>query len=204
MDIESQLQLNYLKIANELFQAKEYIEIEIKHTLKTLLLEPVHANKILISSRVKDCNSAITSLKMKEEGGVFRDDKKYLITQLNDLVGLRISFFPLTLLERVKPQLLSYLKNNFEQTVEPDDSSIGNYNIYKFRGIHNKFSKFACEIQLIPMLISKFWDVEHDAFYKPANPHDAPPMKKAYDKVIESLYDFEKTYEESQWNDERT
>ncbi len=199
MDVESRLQLEYLKVASALYKAKEYIEIEIKHTIKTQLLEAVHANKILISSRVKDCNSAITALKKKEEGRVFRDGRQYSITQLNDLIGLRISVFPLTLLELVQSPLLSYLENNFEQPFQTDHTTIENYDIYKYRGIHNQFSEFNCEIQLIPMLISKFWDTEHDVFYKPASPHDAPPMKEAYDAVIKSLYSFEKTYEESQY-----
>lgn len=199
MDIESQLQLEYLKIANKLYKAQEYIEIEIKHTIKTQLLKAVHANKILISSRVKDCNSAIISLKKKEEGRVFRDNKQYSITQLNDLIGIRVSVFPLTLLELVKTPLLDYLDSNFEKQFQTDHTTIEKYDIYKYRGIHNQFSEFKCEIQLIPMLISKFWDIEHDVFYKPASPHDAPPMKDAYYAVINSLYNFERTYEESRY-----
>ncbi|MDB5923505.1 MAG: hypothetical protein JWN13_2441, partial [Betaproteobacteria bacterium] len=52
--------------------------------------------RIAVKWRIKECPSAIDSLRRRQEGATFDPDQpdKYDLTNLKDLAGIRISVFP--------------------------------------------------------------------------------------------------------------
>jgi hypothetical protein len=70
----------------------------------------------------------------------------------------------------------------------------------KYSGYHKEASdRVRGEIQIVPMLIGLFWEVEHSAIYKPslrlkgAAPH--PEMKRRASEVYKALRAFEYQFE---------
>ncbi|MBX9587126.1 MAG: hypothetical protein K2X50_07685 [Gammaproteobacteria bacterium] len=72
---------------------------------------------------------------------------------------------------------------------------------FQYQGKIKENENIGCEIQIVPMLIGKYWEVEHFVLYKPLPLYkdikkDCPEIKELYDKICETLEDFEKKFSE--------
>jgi ppGpp synthetase/RelA/SpoT-type nucleotidyltranferase len=190
----SDLRQEYVDIKPQLMKTKNFLDLEVAWHLKALIFNLKVHERIEIESRIKDCDSAIDSLRRRQEGRDFEDNKQYSLKELKDLVGLRILVFPASLIDSVNEVILSKFNEWTSDHIKQE-----NPKILKYDGIVNDNHTFRCEIQIVPMLIGKFWEVEHSAFYKPS-PSLKGIMKhskiqRLYDEVIEKLYEFEIAFE---------
>ncbi len=73
-------------------RVKEQLEAEVRFRLVPILRSLDPHERFEIQSRVKECESAINALRMRQRGSLFEDDhpEKYSITQLRDLAGIRV------------------------------------------------------------------------------------------------------------------
>ncbi|MFH0925977.1 MAG: hypothetical protein V1872_10185 [bacterium] len=91
--IEDKLREEYFKILPDIQRIKEQLEAEVRYKLISVLntLQPHERFKVI--SRVKDCESAINSLRLRKrrEGSLFdiEHPEMYCLTQLKDLAGIR-------------------------------------------------------------------------------------------------------------------
>ena len=174
--------------------------LQLQTKIASLLLAPTldlkHHERIQVEARVKDCDSAIYSLRRREEAGGFDEERahEYSLTKLPDLAALRVLVFPKIRLEQVH-NLLS--ENYADWTADPVmTGSPPKFRAWKYHGIGPADSRIRAEIQVAPMLTGLFWQIEHDAFYKPRD----PVLRGAAKKLIvqehtEAVYDAFETLE---------
>lgn len=199
--IEDKLREEYFNLLPSVRQVKEQLEAEVKYDLIPILkgLEP--HQRMDIVSRIKECQSAVDSLRSRQEGNLFdkRYQSKYSLKQLKDLAGIRILLFPRSLIHQVDKIIRQRYK-----TWEPDP--VKGFNdedeplALKYYGNCSGGIDILGEIQIVPMLIGLFWEVEHEAIYKPKPEFKSVArsleMRKRKQDVINALYKFEQEFEE--------
>ena len=172
------------------------MESQVRWYLKSHVYNLKEYEQIEVYSRIKECVSAIESLKTKEAQGGFDPEKQYSLCSLKDLVGVRVSVFPANLLDRIK----DVIGSNFSWNLDKEHSNI---KVWKYQG-NMKNRKIGCEVQIVPLLLSAFWKVEHTTLYKP-HPElrgiaENQKMKAIYDEVLAKLVEFEESFEECRKN----
>jgi len=190
------LRQEYFELKAPMHKELRHLEATVRAYLKELEYSLEKHERIDVESRVKDCESAIDSLRRKQPGRDFEDGKQYTLNQLKDLVGLRILTFPTSVMKSVNVILSDTFKD-----WSTDHDMHGGMQIYKY---YNEIGdlKIPCEIQIVSMLTGKFWDVEHAALYKP-NPaykgaiEGSFTMDRLYKDVMNKLAEFEKAFEET-------
>src|ERR1700679_1795661 len=94
--ITSRLRQEYLDLLPEIRRVLAQVETEIRfYTLPVLhSLNPYE--KLVIQARVKECESAVESLRNDQEGKIFDPERgeDYSLRNLPDLAGVRILAFP--------------------------------------------------------------------------------------------------------------
>lgn len=189
---EDELRQEYSRLLPVSLKLQRFLETQLNGYLKSHVYKLREYEQIEVTSRVKECESAIKSLKAKKAEGGFDPSKKYSLTSLKDIVGVRVSVFPSSLLNEIK----NLIEAKFAWTIDEKHSHL---NVWKFQGkIKNR--KIGCEVQIVPMLVSAFWKVEHATLYKP-HPElkgiaENQKMKAIYNEVEEKLVEFESAFEE--------
>jgi hypothetical protein len=164
--IEDRLREEYFDLLPEIRRVLWQLETEIRfHTLDILhSLSPYE--QLVIRSRVKDCESAVRTLRREREGRTFDPDRPgdYSMRNLPDLAGVRVLVFPRSRLLEVDDAL----RNVFPAwTSKPVKDARGADLAPKHFGYcQSVSSRVRGEYQVVPMLIGLFWDVEHSALYK--------------------------------------
>ncbi|HCE5426388.1 TPA: hypothetical protein NHH99_001086 [Legionella pneumophila] len=158
-NIEDKLKIEYVDLEDKLYQLMKKVEFRYTNILEELLFNEEKYKKIEICSRVKTCLSSIASLRRRQEGGEFDDNIKYSILDLKDVIGVRIAVFPHDLLKIIDEKVKNNIGNNLTKEDHDDEFKI-------FKYYYNE-DNISVEIQVVPILISKFWDVEHSVYYKP-------------------------------------
>ncbi len=105
---ESLLRQEYSDLLPELVKVQQLLDAKIRWYLKDIIfsLKKKH-QRIEIESRVKDCNSAISALRRRQQSRSFEKNGYYSLTNLKDLVGFRILVFPPSLIKPVKKIITS-------------------------------------------------------------------------------------------------
>ena len=175
------------------------LETEVNYLLLPSKLQLDQYARILVRGRVKDCESAVDSLRRRQEGGAFDPSlpEKYSLTALPDLVGVRILTFPRACFEDARNAVMARIAGWV-----PDHIASENVNeppiALKFHGHWNSGDAFQCEIQIVSLLIGLFWEVEHSAIYKPApdlrGVSESLAMKARSAAVLASLREFEEEF----------
>jgi hypothetical protein len=171
--IINQLREEYFDRLPEIRRVMGYLEAEVRYHTRHILQGLRDYEQLVIRSRVKDCESAIQTLRRKkDEGGTFDPERpeKYLLTDLPDLAAVRVLVFPRKRLIEVD----NVLRARFTDW-NPDPVPVGRgaVQVPKYCGICSEVSlKIQAEYQIVPMLIGLYWQVEHAAIYKP------PPLLK--------------------------
>jgi hypothetical protein len=148
-----------------------------------------------VTARVKDCESAIRKLRGTHEGATFDAGRPYLynLAKLNDLAGVRVLVFPRG---RIKQADL-ILRGAFT-SFEPDHIHENEELLaLKYRGFSSR--KIKGEYQIMPILNGRFWDVEHSAMYKPdarlRGVGDHPALVERRAEVHQAIRTFEEQFE---------
>jgi hypothetical protein len=172
--IINQLREEYFDRLPEIRRVVGYLEAEVRYHIRHILQELKDYEQLVVKSRVKDCESAIQTLRRKKgEGGTFDPEKpeKYLLTELPDLAAVRVLVFPRIRLIEVDNALHARFT---DWVADPVPIAGGNMLAPKYYGkCHDVSHEIQAEYQIVPMLIGLYWQVEHTAIYKP------PPLLKS-------------------------
>ena len=166
--VKDKLRAEYFDLLPDMRSVTEELETRIRYAVLPHLVGRDKYELINITSRVKECESAIGSMERRQEGRYFDESlvDQYTLTSLKDLAGVRILVFPNSKLA----DLDEALRQTFcEWTSDPiyhsDDSQ--QLLAHKYYGRCESSSRVMGEYQIVPMLIGLFWEVEHTAIYKP-------------------------------------
>jgi len=200
--VEDRLREEYFGLLPDARRVLEELEAEVRHCLLPLANKLDRHEKLTVTSRIKDCESALGALRRRQEGAIFdpvRADK-YSLRNLNDLAGVRVLAFPRSRwieadrLLRQHPQFATW--DSDPVRARPDDVEAEPL-AFKYHGFCFRNRAVRAELQIAPMLIGLFWEVEHSAIYKPS-----PRLKGVLAgmgeqtiKVYAALKDFESEFE---------
>ena len=173
------------------------VETEVAYLLLGPTLDLNSYERILVRGRIKECESAIGSLRRRQEYRSFIQDKaaSYTLTSLPDLVAVRVLAFPRRRLEETERILRERIQG---WTVDPIPGGTGEPIALKYHGHWRAGDRIRAEIQIVPLLIGLFWEIEHDAIYKPDETLRAAvradAMKASTAGVLEALRQFEEQF----------
>jgi ppGpp synthetase/RelA/SpoT-type nucleotidyltranferase len=200
--VEDRLRAEYFALLPDARRILEELEAEVRHCLLPLLNKLDKHEKLTVTSRIKDCESALGALRRRQEGAIFDPGRadKYSLKSLNDFAGVRVLAFPRSrwleadCLLRQHSQFALWTSDPVR--VRPND--VGAEPLaFKYYGYCSRNTALRAELQIAPMLIGLFWEVEHSAIYKPS-PHlkgVLAGMDERTIKVYEALEDFESEFE---------
>jgi hypothetical protein len=199
--IEDQLRAEYFQLLPEIRLVVEILEAEVRYLVIPILMRLRAHERLIIESRVKECESAVDALRRDQEGGVFDEEKSdsYTLTELNDLAGVRILVFPRSLVSSVDKALQTRFST---WTADPvlgysdEEMPLA----LKYHGYCKSSSKVKGEFQIVPMLTGLFWKVEHSAIYKPTPKLKgiarSLAMRQRTQEVLDALRMFEEEFED--------
>ncbi len=197
--IEDRLREEYFDLLPDIRRVAWQLEAEIRFRTLPILHDLKPYQQMVVKSRVKECESALKTLRRKQEGGTFDPEKPedYSVLHLPDLAGVRVLVFPRSRLIQVDEALRTFFA---DWTSDPVLDDRGDVLAPKYCGHCRDVSrKIQGEYQVVPMLIGLFWEVEHSAIYKPApalkGKAESEPMKNLNADVIRALSRFEEGFE---------
>ena len=197
---QDKLRAQYVELLPKMRKLAEQIETNLRYRLLEITLNLSAHERVVICSRIKQCESAVDSLRRRQEGGVFDPAKlhEYSLLSLNDLVGVRVMAFPPSRVEEVRnavvPLFSGWTSDPVPLPFEGDPPLAT-----KIHGLYTASSEVRAEIQIVSLLIGLFWEVEHSAIYKPT-----PELKGAVrsqamveknNQVLRAFRDFEQAFE---------
>src|SRR5438046_10540963 len=93
--VEDRLREEYFAVLPDARRVLEELETEVRHCLLPLSSRLDRYERFVVTSRIKDCESALDSLRRRQEGATFDADRaeSYTLTTLNDIVGRSCSCF---------------------------------------------------------------------------------------------------------------
>jgi ppGpp synthetase/RelA/SpoT-type nucleotidyltranferase len=198
--IEDRLRSEYFDLLPHIRRVADEAETEVRYLLMPVMRNLESHEKIVIRSRVKDCESAIGALRRRPEYFRVDDpaDDPPSLRLLKDLAGVRILAFPKHRVIEVDEALRARFG---DWTADPVPPIPGTSNLFafKYHGFCNPHCRVQAEIQLLSMLIGLFWEVEHGALHKPAERlrqiEISARMQGHYTDVLRALSNFEERFE---------
>jgi len=166
---EDYLRSEYVRLLPSLQRTSTAVETEVRHLLLPLTIELDPYERVIVKSRVKDCESAIDALRRRQPYGLFDPDRaeEYALVNLPDLVGVRVLAFPPRRLNAVRDALLPRLQTWVADHMPAASLDLDNVG-FKYSGRWRDSDTFRSEIQIVSLLVGLFWEVEHAAVYKPS------------------------------------
>ena len=200
--VEDRLREEYFELLPDIRRVAVQLEAEIKYGLLSISLRLEEHEQVVVTSRIKECESAVEALRRRQEGSAFNSDRPqdYTLTQLKDLAGVRVLVFPPSRLTEIDGMLRKQFGVWVADPVpgyDANDKPLA----YKYYGRFEETSvNVSGEYQIVSMLIGRFWEVEHSAIYKPT-PRFKPvarslAMKERSKEVLQALGAFEEQFEE--------
>jgi ppGpp synthetase/RelA/SpoT-type nucleotidyltranferase len=198
--IDDQLRSEYFDLLPHIRQVADEVETEVRYLLIPTMRGLESHEKIVVKSRVKDCESAIGALHRRPEYLELDDPicAPPSLRALKDLAGIRILAFP----RRRVIEIDDALRERFSHwTADPVPPIPGTANLLalKYHGFCGAHCLVQAEVQLISMLIGLFWEVEHGALFKPGERlrqvEVSQRMQQNYAEVIRALSSFEEKFE---------
>lgn len=194
--VEDRLRAEYVVLLPSMQRILTQLETEVRYALLPSMLDLDRYERILVRARLKECESAVDSLRRRQEGATFDAEQpgRYSLASLPDLVGVRVLTFPQRRFEAAR-RLLSPQTGS----LTPDHlSGVGREDppvALKYHGLRNPGDAVEAEVQIVSLLVGLFWEVEHSALYKPSpnlrGVQESPAMKHRRDAVLSALRDFE-------------
>lgn len=168
--VEDRLREQYFILLPEIRRVVDEVEAEVRHHLLPLSSTLNRYEQIEVTSRVKECESALGALRRRQEGATFDPERSdsYTLTALNDLAGVRVLVFPRSRWIDVDAHMRRHAR--FSLWISDPIPALGEQEplAFKYCGYGSRSSKIRGELQVVPMLIGLFWQVEHSAIYKPS------------------------------------
>jgi hypothetical protein len=199
--IEDRLREEYFRLLPDIRRVVEHLEAEVKYLVLPIRRKLDKYEQVVVTSRVRDCESAVDSLRRKQEGRTFDTEQPglYTLRDLGDLAGVRVLAFPSSRLAEVDEEL----RKRFESWQPDPVTGLGEAElplVFKYSGYCKEASdKVRGEIQIVPMLIGLFWEVEHSAIYKPSpelkRVATDPEMRRCASEVYKALRAFDQQFE---------
>jgi ppGpp synthetase/RelA/SpoT-type nucleotidyltranferase len=165
---EDHLREEYVSLLPHLRLAAEELEAEVHYVLTPLIARWESHERILVKSRVKECESAIASLRRRHELWFFEKEPTGSLRMLNDLVGVRVLAFPKARVLDIDEALRDRLWDWVADPVPPIPGTANSLAL-KYHGYCKTHSNVRAEIQLMSMLVGMYWEVEHGTLYKPGD-----------------------------------
>ncbi|MGA9070407.1 MAG: hypothetical protein WB424_09145 [Terracidiphilus sp.] len=193
--IEDRLREEYFDLLPDIRRVLWQLETEIRFYTLPILHSLKQHEQLVVESRVKECESAVNTLRNRQEGRTFDSEKAgdYSLLDLPDLAGVRVLVFPNSQLIEVDNALRSRFPNWLPKPVK-DSSGIVLARKY-FGHCEEVSNKVRGEYQVVPMLLGLFWKVEHSAMYKFKAVANSRKMKKKRSEVERALSCFEEGLE---------
>lgn len=94
--IEDRLREEYFDLLPDIRRVAEHLEAKVRYHVLAISRSLDKFERIAVTSRVKECDSAIESLRRRPEGAIFDPDRaeEYTLKSLKDLAGVRVLAFP--------------------------------------------------------------------------------------------------------------
>ncbi len=197
--IEDRLREQYFDLLPDIRRVVWQLEAEVRFCTLSVLRKLKPHEQLSVKSRIKDCESALKSLRRRQEGGTFDPEtpERYSLLDLPDLAGVRVLVFPRNVLNEADGELRTRFTGWISDPVLGEQDALL---AYKYSGkCRDVSSEIKAEYQVVPMLIGFYWDVEHSAIYKPApafkGKADSEPMRDLNASVLRALLNFEAEFE---------
>lgn len=197
--IEDHLRSEYVQLLPAMQKTLLAAETEVRHLLLEVMRGLQRHERIIIRSRVKECESAIDALRRRQKYGLFDPDRAAdSLTVLPDLVGIRVLTFPRRRLEDARRALSSTISDWLSDEVPATDPQSHSLAL-KYSGRWSPNDLVRSEIQVVSLLVGLFWEVEHSAIYKPTpnlrGAAQSLEMKRRTAAVETALHEFESEFE---------
>lgn len=200
---EDRLREEYFTLLPTIRKIREELEAEVRHRILPLSSNLNKYEKIEVASRIKDCESALGALRRRQEGGILDPDQaeSYTLTSLNDLAGVRVLVFPGNRWKELNYRLRSQEPfNSWNEDSIFADEERKELLAFKYFGHCSRNIQLRAELQIVPMLVGLFWQVEHSAIYKPSpelkGVQLSLEMRQPMSDVYRALRDFESKFEQ--------
>jgi ppGpp synthetase/RelA/SpoT-type nucleotidyltranferase len=172
----------------------------------SLGLEPFE--RVVVASRVKECDSAIASLRRRQPLGLFDSERasEYSLSTLRDLAAVRVMAFPRKRVNEAHAALRPTLSGWTSDPIPAVDDS-GQPLAFKYFGKWSSDAQITAEIQIVGLLVGLFWEVEHAAIYKPTpSLHGVRTdvVIQRRDEVLAALERFESEFENAMTSRDQT
>lgn len=198
--IDDHLRSEYFELLPHIRRVADEAETEVRYLLIPLMRDLESHERIVVKSRVKDCESAIGALRRHPEyfrlGNPMHEPPS--LRALKDLAGVRILAFPKRRVIEIDEALRGRFGSWTADPVPPMAGVAGSLAL-KYHGLCTPHCRVQAEIQLISMLIGLFWEVEHGVLHKPAERLRqvgiSERMQGQYAEVIRALSSFEDKFE---------
>jgi ppGpp synthetase/RelA/SpoT-type nucleotidyltranferase len=197
---EDRLREEYFSLLPQIRLATEELEAEVRFLLVPLMGDWESHERIMIKSRIKDCESAIASLRRRAEMNELDGPsaRRRTLKSLNDLAGVRVLAFPVHRVYEIDRVLRSRFVDWTADPVLPPGSSSRSLAL-KYHGYCRTHRHIRAEVQLMSMLIGMYWEVEHGAMYKPGDRLRSLEvqirMQRRSEEVIRAMQAFEEQFE---------
>lgn len=197
---EDRLREEYFVLLPDIRRVLEELEAEVRHCLLPLSRVLDRYERLVVTGRVKDCESALGALRRRQEGAIFDSDRasSYTLTALNDLAGVRVLAFPRTRRLEANRDLRQRFSSWASDPVLSDHEGEEPL-AFKYHGFCSASGKVRGELQIAPMLIGLFWQVEHSTIYKPSpelkGVGRSLEMQQRTNEVVAALRAFEDDFE---------
>jgi len=198
--IEDRLREEYFDLLPDIRRVADHLEAEVKYLILPMRRKLDRYEQMVVTSRVKGCESAVDSLRRRQEGTTLDTDQPtlYTLRALRDLAGVRVLTFPSSRLAEVDEEI----RKRFESWKPDPVTGMGEGEpplALKYSGYCEASNRVRGEIQIVQMLIGLFWEVEHSAIYKPSpllkGVADHLEMRRCTSEVYKALRAFEDQFE---------
>lgn len=193
-EIKKKLLLEYYEQRPIYEKIVDVAKAQIEYKLIKLRLKRKRWERLALTARVKEFESAFKKLKESKEANELKPTDS--LGELNDMAALKIKVFPnyhLKAVHEIIMKLFSDVEEKHESKIEGLKYLV---QLKPSLGINNRF-----EIQIVPFILDEFMDVEHDIIYKPTDLTKTikaiikKRMEPDRSRVISSVIDFSKTFE---------
>jgi hypothetical protein len=200
--VEDRLREEYFLLLPETRRVLEELEAKVRHCLLPLSSRLAEYERLVVTSRIKDCESALQALRGDREAGTFDRERgdSYTLTSLNDLAGVRVLAFPKGRLTDANAALRGHpLFSSWAPDPVRADNEGEEPLALTYYGCCEASTKIRGELQIVPMLVGLFWEVEHSTIYKPSpqlkGASQSLAMKQRNSEVLKALKAFEEEFE---------
>jgi ppGpp synthetase/RelA/SpoT-type nucleotidyltranferase len=167
--VEDRLREEYFDLLPDIRRVVDELESEVRYCLVPISLGLDRFERLVVTSRIKECESALDSLRRRQEGATFDTGRPelYSLDSLNDLAGVRVLAFPHSRLgeadRKLRERFPSWKADPIPGYNENDEPLA-----LKYFGYCKASDRIRAEFQIVPMLTALFWEVEHSVIYKPS------------------------------------